>query len=124
MTETLKTVVVLGASKNPERYSNRAVKLLKEKGYHTIPVNPAYGEIEGLKAVPDLTLIKEEVYALSVYLSPERTKPLIKSIISLKPKRVILNPGSESDELEQHLQENGIVYERACTLVLLSTGQF
>ena len=124
MTQPSKTVVVLGASKNPERYSNRAVKLLKEKGYRTLPVNPACNEIEGLKVVSNLVLIEEEVYALSVYLSPERTKPLTKSIISLKPKRVIFNPGSESDELEQNLQKNGISCERACTLVLLSTGQF
>jgi uncharacterized protein len=124
MTHALKTVVVLGASRNPERYSNRAVKMLKEQGYHTIPVNPVCDEIEGLKVVSNLTLIEEKVYALSIYLSPKKIKPLIESIISLKPERVIFNPGSESVEIEERLQESGIFYEEACTLVLLSTGQF
>jgi predicted CoA-binding protein len=118
------TVAVLGASDNPERYSHRAVLLLKEKGYTVIPVHPSVQKIEGIPVTPAIKLIKESIDTVSVYLGPQTVAVYIKDIIALKPKRVIMNPGAESDELEKALKANNITCQRACTLVLLKTGQF
>ena len=117
-------VAVLGASDKPERYSNKAVNFLREKGYSVIPVHPSLNEIDEIPVVNNLDSIKEPVHTLSVYISPQRIPPLIDDIIKLKPQRVILNPGAESEELEQALKENNIPYQEACTLVLLRTNQF
>jgi len=119
-----RTVVVLGASDNPERYSNRAVRLLKAEGYKVIPVHPVLGIIEGLEVRHGLAEIQEKVETLTVYLSPARSEPLVGDILRLKPQRVILNPGSESRRLEDGLGGSGIQILKACTLVMLSTGQF
>ncbi len=119
-----KKVVVLGASDNPERYSYKALKLLDEHGYEVIPVHPKLSEIEGFSVVSSLSGIKEKIGTLTVYIGPERIRSLIPEIINLKPGRVILNPGTESDELKAALDEAGIKYLEACTLVLLKTGQF
>ncbi len=117
-------VVVLGASKKPERYSNKAVVLLKEHGHEVLPVHPFAQEIEGLPVVHDLSEIDSAVDTLSVYVGPQHVSPMIPSILALKPKRVILNPGTESPELEVALTREGIPYIEACTLVMLKTNQF
>ena len=117
-------VAVLGASDKPERYSNKAVNLLRQKGYSVVPVHPSLNEIDEIPVVNNLISIKEPVHTLSIYVSPEHISAHIDDIIKLKPGRVILNPGTESDELEQALTENNIPFQEACTLVLLKTGQF
>ena len=54
-------VVVLGASGKKERHSNQAVEMLIHEGYKVTPVNPAGGEIYGLKCVPDLASVEKPV---------------------------------------------------------------
>ena len=117
-------VAVLGASKKPERYSNKAVVLLKEHGHDVIPVNPVEERIEGLSVAPSLREIDGGVDTLTVYVGPRHIGEVIDDILSLKPKRVILNPGTESDELKEALSANEIPFLEACTLVMLTTGQY
>ena len=118
------TVAVLGASNNPERYSNMAVRRLREAGHHVIPVNPALSEIEGLPVARSLGEIKKPVDTLTLYVGPERLAALTDEILRLAPKRVIFNPGTESPELAAALDRAGITHLEACTLVMLQTGQF
>jgi hypothetical protein len=117
-------VVVLGASPNPERYSNMAVRSLKDHGHQIIPVHLKAKEIEGIKAVEDISQITEKVDTLTVYLAPEHLVSLENKIVDLNPARIIFNPGSENKELMKSLQEKGFKVIEACTLVLLKTGQF
>lgn len=119
-----KKCVVLGASDNPERYSYKALKMLSEHGYDVIPVHPQLENIEGFRVVKDLGDIRDSVYTLTVYVGPARIAPLIDGIVKLNPERVILNPGTESDELKSALKKAAIPFIEACTLVLLRTGQF
>jgi len=123
-TQSGKTVVVLGASPKPERYSNKAVVALLHHGADVIPVHPAVKEIEGLEVVAELGEIDEEVHTVTVYLSAARSSAVSDALIALSPKRVILNPGAENPELSSRLEQAGIEVEEACTLVLLASGQF
>ena len=118
------TVAVLGASANPERYSNKAVRRLKEAGHRVIPVNPALSEIEGLAVAKSLGAIEDPVDTLTLYVGPERLAAMTEDIVRLAPKRVIFNPGTESPELAAALNGAGIPHIEACTLVMLQTGQF
>lgn len=117
-------VAVLGASHKPERYSNQAVRMLKEYGHEVIPVTPGRAVIEGLPVAPDLGSVQGPVDTLALYVGPERSAQLQEGILALKPGRVILNPGTESPVLEQALDGAGIPWQHACTLVMLRTGQF
>ena len=117
-------VAVLGASRMSERYSNRAVRALKQHGYRVVPVNPAHDEVEGLTAASSLAEVAGAVDTLTVYVGPRHVGPLIDDIVAARPRRVILNPGTESAELEDALDRHGIPWLEACTLVLLATGQF
>lgn len=118
-----KKTVVLGASENPARYSNMAVKKLAAHDHDVIAIGRRQGKIDGIeitKEHPD----SDNVDTVTIYLNPENQKPFYDYIISLKPKRLIFNPGTENDELELLANKNGIKTQEACTLVLLSTGQY
>ena len=118
------TTAVLGASRKPYRYSNQAVVALKAHGHQVTPVNPAYDEIEGLPVAHSIAVLPRGIHTLTIYVGPCHIQPMIEEIVALRPQRVILNPGTESAELEQALATAGIRYLHACTLVLLATGQY
>ena len=118
------TVVVLGASPKPERYSNQAVRALFEHGHRVIPIHPMLKKIAGVSTVSALSLVEDPVNTLTLYIGPERGKELLQDMINLGPDRVIMNPGTESDEIEEELNAKGIPVLRACTLVMLRTDQF
>ncbi|MDZ8118620.1 CoA-binding protein [Pontiella agarivorans] len=118
------SVVVLGASPKPERYANRAVHLLLEKGYSVLPVHPSAEHIAGLSVYAKLPDIGTAVHTVTVYLSAARSSALADDLMALGPRRVIFNPGAENPKLQLALLANGIDVLEACTLVLLNTGQF
>jgi predicted CoA-binding protein len=117
-------VVVLGASPKPERYSNKAVIMLGEKGYNVIPVHPAVDKINGIKVKADLADITEDIHTVTLYVNGSMVEKMADEIAALKPKRVIFNPGTESAEAHEVFLEKGIDVLEACTLVLLRTNQF
>lgn len=119
----MKKTVVIGASPNRMRYSHSAVAQLQENGHEVIPVGIRDGEIAGIKIEkgrPDV----EGTDTVSLYLNPQRQKEYYDYILGLKPKRLIFNPGTENPELAQLAREAGIEAEAACTLVMLSIGQY
>ncbi len=117
-------VVIVGASNNPERYSHRALLLLRKHGHEVVPVHPKLAEIEGIPVVADLGLISGPVDTVTMYVGPAISSGLQDKLIALKPRRVLFNPGAENASLADALQKAGIACEEACTLVLLNIGQF
>ena len=117
-------VAVLGASPKEDRYSFRAVKMLKEHGHQPIPVHPAGHAVDGIPALKSLDEITEPLDTLTIYVNPTISSGELDRILALKPRRVIFNPGAENEELAAKLEAAGIEVVRACTLVLLQTDQF
>jgi len=116
--------MVIGASPNPERFSHKAVRLLLKKGHDVIPVGRRQGSIEGLEIKPFHTVPDRPVHTISIYLAPDKQKEYYDYILSLRPKRVIFNPGTENDELETLLRRQGVETVRYCTLQMLRKGIF
>ncbi len=115
--------LVIGASENPSRYSNMAIRRLTTAGYPVMAVGLKEGEVEGVqiqKGMPDFAAVD----TVTLYVNPERLEQFRGYIIGLKPRRVIFNPGTESPDFEAELRSNGIEATEACTLVLLSTGLY
>ncbi|MBA3650278.1 MAG: CoA-binding protein [Chthoniobacterales bacterium] len=119
-----RNVAVLGASPNPDRYSNQALRLLAQLDYRPLPVNPFFKEIEGMTCFPSIAAIDEPVHTVTLYLGAARTNPLIDEIVAAKPQRIIMNPGAENEELAAAASSAGIEVAEACTLVMLRTGLF
>lgn len=120
----MSTVAVLGASDNPERTAYQALERLVGNRYEVIPISPKGGEILGLKVQSSLAEVTQPVDTLTMYVGPDRQGALVGDIVSLKPRRVIFNPGTENPSIYPQLQQAGIAVQEACTLVLLSTRQF
>tara|TARA_B100000674_G_scaffold421480_1_gene373142 strand:- start:102 stop:476 length:375 start_codon:yes stop_codon:yes gene_type:complete len=124
MSNSNRHVVVLGASPKENRYSNKAVKLLIKNGFSVTPIHPNFSEIEGLRVLKDLNQIENSIDTLTLYINEKKIEKEVNQIISSKPKRVIFNPGTESDVLKKALDSNGIEWIEACTLVMLTTKSF
>lgn len=117
-------VAVLGASPKEERYSFKAVHMLKEHGFEPVPVHPAGHVVDGLKSLKNLGEINEPVDTLTMYVGDKISDGELDRILKLKPRRVVFNPGAENESLAAKLEEAGIEVVRACTLVMLRTDQF
>jgi predicted CoA-binding protein len=124
MTQLDHHVAVLGASPKPARYANQCIRLLKQHGYRVTPLHPRFESIEDLPVVHELGAIDSTVDTLTLYVGAQGLAPMIDDIVRLRPGRVIFNPGTESEALQQALDAAGIEWFEACTLVMLKTGQF
>lgn len=118
-----KKTLVVGASTNPERYSNKAIKSLKNNAVETIALGLRKGEVASV-AIETEKLPFNNVHTVTLYLNSKRQEDYYNYIISLNPKRVIFNPGTENTEFYKLLDANNIETEVACTLVLLATNQY
>lgn len=118
------SVAVVGASPKADRYSNRAMQMLENYGHTPIPVAPAHSEILGRTVYRSLTDIAGPIHTVALYVGSERQTDIVADILRVKPVRVIFNPGTENPAAYDQLRTAGIEPLEACTLVMLSTGQF
>ena len=117
--------VVAGASTNPTRYAYLAAQMLQEYGYDFVPVGIKKGELFGQPILDFRELPKiDHVDTVTLYIGPDNQKVWYDYLISLKPRRVIFNPGTENFEFAQRLKKEGIEVTEACTLVLLRSHQY
>ena len=124
MSESKKTVII-GASNNPSRYAYLAAAMLTDYNHEFVPVGIKKGEVFGknildINSKPDV----QNVDTVTLYIGPQHQREHYDYILSLKPRRVIFNPGTENPELEELVEASGAEAIEACTLVMLRTGQY
>ena len=117
-----KRVAVIGASANPERYSHMAVRGYQDKGYEVWPVHPSALPVAELTCYPDIASLPGRADIISMYVNPKLGLQLVDEIASHGPQFVWLNPGADSNELEEALAAKGVAVMRTCNLVALSMG--
>lgn len=120
---TNKKTLVLGASANPSRYSYLAINKLREKGHDVIAIGRQNGKVNDVEINAEEKSI-ENLDTVTLYLNANNQKDYYNYIFTQNPKRIIFNPGAENEELASLAKAKGIVTQEACTLVLLSTGQY
>jgi uncharacterized protein len=119
----MRKTLVLGASENPARYAYIAMQKLRKYNHEVVALGlkkGRVGDVDIETGLPEFT----GVHTVTLYINPQRQKQYYDYILSLKPERVIFNPGTENPELEQKLEDAGIEPLEACTLVLLSIGAY
>lgn len=120
----MKRTLILGASPNSERYAYKATVMLSEKGHEVFPVGLREGKIEEHSILINTPII-ENIDTVTLYVGAQNQPMYYNYIINqINPKRIIFNPGTENKELKKLAQEKGIETEIACTLVLLSVGNY
>lgn len=118
----LKTLII-GSSDKPRRYSYKALKLLHKYNYEVVAIGRRKMEIDGVNVQADKPEFSN-IHTVTLYVNPQLQKDYYDYIISLKPKRVIFNPGTQNPEFYAKLKAENIKVEVACTLVLLTTNQY
>ncbi|MFN2394670.1 MAG: CoA-binding protein [Bacteroidales bacterium] len=118
-----KKTLVLGASPTPTRYAYKAVKRLLSYGHEVVAIGKIESEIDSVKINKEMIDIPD-VHTVTLYLNPEKQEPYLDYILSLKPKRIIFNPGSYNPKLDEMAKEAGIKVLEDCTLVMLDMDDF
>lgn len=120
-----KKTVIVGATTNTGRYAYLAAEMLTEYKHEIVPIGIKTGEVLGNKIL-DIRQkpVIENVDTVTLYIGPQHQPEWYNYILSLKPRRIIFNPGTENNEFEQLAEEQGIEALEACTLVMLRTRQF
>jgi predicted CoA-binding protein len=118
-----KKTLIIGASANPARYSYLAVQRLRNHDHPVIAIGKKNAEVADVKIGTDKLPISD-IDTVTLYINPDRQKEYYDYILSLKPKRIIFNPGAENNELESLARSHDIPVLEACTLVLLATNQY
>lgn len=119
----MKKTVVLGATDNPDRFAYKAIRKLQQYGHEVVPVGIRKGKVGGLDIINDKGPV-EEVDTVTLYVGPGNQPSWYDYILSLKPKRIIFNPGTENPELEKMAREGNIKTLHHCTLVMLAVGEY
>lgn len=121
----MKKTVIIGATTNPGRYAFLAARMLMEYNHEIVPVGIKDGAVFG-KEILDIFERPpiEGVHTVTLYIGPQRQPEHIDYILSLKPKRIIFNPGTENDDFEQRARKQGVETLEACTLVMLRSLQY
>jgi predicted CoA-binding protein len=123
ITNMNKKTLVLGATPNTDRYANLAANRLASHGHSIVNVGLKTGEVAGVPIEKPVT-IHDDIDTITMYVGPQNQPPLYDYILNTHPKRIIFNPGAENNELRKLAEEKGIETENACTLVLLSIGEY
>jgi predicted CoA-binding protein len=119
----MRRTLVIGVSENPQRYAYLAVNRLLKFNHDVKAIGLRKGNVSGVEidtGMPPYTAVD----TVTLYINPKRQPPYYDYILGLHPKRVIFNPGTENPEFEQMLEKHGIEVLEACTLVMLSTGEY
>lgn len=115
--------LIIGASVNPERYSYKAAEKLLAHKHDIYMIGNKPGILFDKEIVNHQTAYPD-VDTVTMYVSAKNQTEYYQYIMSLKPQRVIFNPGTENPEFEKELEAHGIIAEQACTLVLLATNSY
>lgn len=118
------TVAILGASEKEGRYSRIAQELLMEKGYDVVPIALRGDKVLGVPCYHSIDDVPKSIDTLTLYVGPRNLERYVDEIVQADIRRVIFNPGTESDAIEQRLRESGKKVVKACTIVMLKTDQF
>ena len=120
---TINGTLVFGASLKDERYSNKAIRMLLDNDHNILAIGGRKGDVEGVSIMtgnPELS----GVDTITMYMGEDRQQDHEEYLLSLKPRRIIFNPGAENRGFAMKAKEQGILVEEACTLVMLRTGQY
>lgn len=121
----MKKTVIIGATPNRGRYAFLAAQMLKEYQHEIVPVSIKTGEVLGHQIIDLRKKIPiDNVDTVTMYVGPHNQPEWYDYILSLKPKRIIFNPGTENDEFETMAEAKGIETVEGCTLVMLRSFQY
>ena len=113
----MKTVAIIGASNNRQKFGNKAVRAFLSRGYQVFPVNPKEAPIEGLIAFKNVRDVPVRPGMVSVYVPPEVLVKILPDIAARGCDELWLNPGSESPDVIAEAERLGLNVIQACSII-------
>lgn len=115
-------VAILGASADRHKFGNISVRAHRDHGWTVFPVNPRGGEIEGLHVYVRLADVPQPLDRISVYLPPDRLRPLLPEIAAAGARDVFFNPGADAPAVLAEAKVLGINVVAACSIVAIGAS--
>ena len=115
----MKTVAIIGASSNRNKFGNKAVRAFLRQGYTVYPVNPNEPEVEGLATLKSIKDVPVRPQMVSVYVPPPVLVKLLPDIAAKGCDELWLNPGTESDQVLAEVERLGLNAIQACSIVAI-----
>jgi len=112
-----KTVAVIGASNDRNKYGNKAVRAYLQQGYTVYPVNPNESQVEGLPAFKSIDEVPVRPVRVTVYVPPQVLLKLLPGIAAKGCDELWLNPGTESEEVVAEADRLGLKVIQACSIL-------
>ncbi len=113
----MKTVAVVGASANREKFGNKAVRAYARQGFTVYPVHPSETSIEGFPTFRSVTEVPQRPNIVSVYLPPAAGLAVLPEIAARGCDELWLNPGADAPEVVDAAEKLGLNVIQACSIV-------
>lgn len=113
----MKTIAIIGASTDRNKFGNKAVRAFQQLGYEVFPVNPKEEIVEGLRAYKSISELPVRPQLISVYLPPAVLVKVLPDIAAKGCDELWLNPGTESDEVLAEAERLKLKVIQACSIV-------
>ena len=118
----MKTVAVIGASSNRDKWGNKAVRAFAQQGYTVYPINPNEPEVEGLKTYASIKELPVRPNKVTVYIPPQRLVKILPAIAERGCDELFLNPGTESPEVLAECERLGLNAIQACSIIAVGVS--
>lgn len=119
-----KTVAVVGASNNRQKFGNRALRAFQAEGHRVIPINPREREVEGLRTYASVLEVPDPIDIATVYVRPEVGARLLDEFARKQIPEIWINPGAESLELIAEAKRLNLNVIMACSIVAIGQNPY
>ena len=113
----MKTVAVVGASGDRDKFGNKALRAFREAGHTVIPINPHEREIEGIPAYASVLDVPGPIDMATVYVQPDVAFELLDEFEQKGISEIWVNPGADSDQLLDEARRRKLNVIAACSII-------
>jgi hypothetical protein len=113
----MKTVAVIGASRDRNKFGNKALRAFETRGYKVIPINPNEPEVEGHKTYPSVLDFPGPIDMATVYVPPAAGVVVMDQLARKRIPEVWLNPGADEDVVVARARQLGLNVIQACSIL-------
>jgi predicted CoA-binding protein len=126
MTTPQKTVAVIGASSNRDKFGNKALRAFERRGYTVIPINPNESEVEGHKTYASVLDVPGPIDMATVYVPVRPGVSVMEQLAKKGVAEVWLNPGADDERVVARAKELGLKVVQACSIIAIgeSPGRY
>jgi predicted CoA-binding protein len=115
----MKTVAVIGASSNRDKFGNKALRAFAKNGYTVFPINPTESEVEGHKAYASVLDVPGPIDMATIYVPAAVGVAVMDDLVKKGIPEVWLNPGADRREVVEKARAVGLKTVVHCSIIAI-----